>query len=63
MAQDVPNAENRHIRLVAQPVTLSRTPSTMATRPPEFGEQSDEVLAEFGFSKDEIAELRQRKIV
>jgi crotonobetainyl-CoA:carnitine CoA-transferase CaiB-like acyl-CoA transferase len=59
----VPNTENRHIRLVGQPVMLSRTPSTMAARPPEFGEQTDEVLAEFGFSKDEIAELRQRKVV
>jgi crotonobetainyl-CoA:carnitine CoA-transferase CaiB-like acyl-CoA transferase len=26
----------------------------MATRPPEFGEQTDEVLAEFGFTADEI---------
>jgi crotonobetainyl-CoA:carnitine CoA-transferase CaiB-like acyl-CoA transferase len=34
IAQDVPNAENRHIRLVGQPVTLSRTPSKMAARPP-----------------------------
>ena len=49
MAQDVPNAEGRHIRLVGQPFTLSRTPSRMAARPPEFGEQTDEVLAEFGF--------------
>jgi formyl-CoA transferase len=63
IAQDVPNTENRHIRLVGQPVTLSRTPSKMAARPPEFGEQTDEVLAEFGFSAGEIAELRQRKVV
>src|SRR5690349_13911587 len=63
MAQDVPNAESRHIRLVSQPVTLSRTPSTMAARPPEFGEQTDEVLAEFGFDATEIAELRQGKVV
>jgi crotonobetainyl-CoA:carnitine CoA-transferase CaiB-like acyl-CoA transferase len=35
----------------------------MVARPPEFGEQTDEVLAEFGFSKDEIADLRQRKVV
>jgi crotonobetainyl-CoA:carnitine CoA-transferase CaiB-like acyl-CoA transferase len=61
IAQDVPNAENRHIRLVGQPVTLSCTPSTMAARPPEFGEQTDEVLAEFGFGA--IAELRQCKVV
>src|SRR4029078_7469928 len=63
MAQHVPNGENRHIQLLGQPVTLSRTPSKMAARPPEFGEQTDEVLAEFGFGKDEIAELRRRKVV
>jgi crotonobetainyl-CoA:carnitine CoA-transferase CaiB-like acyl-CoA transferase len=63
MAQDVPNAEKRHIRLVSQPVTLSRTPSKLAARPPEVGEQTDEVLAEFGFSTDEIAALRQDKVV
>ena len=63
IAQDVPNAENRHIRLVGQPVTLSRTPSKMAAQPPEFGEQTEEVLAEFGFSAEEIAKLRQAKVV
>src|SRR5713101_3986850 len=63
IAQDVPNAENRHIRLVGQPVTLSRTPSKMAARPPEFGKQTDEVLAEFGFSATEIAALMQDKVV
>src|SRR5260221_82040 len=63
IAQDVPNAEDRHIRLVGQPVTLSRTPSKMAARPPEFGEQTDEVLAEFGFSAPEITELRRGKVV
>ena len=63
MAQHVPNDENRHIQLVGQPVTLSRTPSKMAARPPEFGEQTEEVLAEFGFAADEIAELRQRRVV
>ena len=63
IAQDVPNEEGRHIRLVGQPVTLSRTPSKMAARPPEFGEQTEEVLAEFGFGADEIADLRQRKVV
>ncbi|HLI99282.1 MAG TPA: CoA transferase [Bradyrhizobium sp.] len=63
IAQDVPNDEGRHIRLVGQPFTLSRTPSKMAARPPEFGEQTDEVLAEFGFTKDEIGRLRQDKVV
>jgi len=63
IAQDVPNDEGRHIRLVGQPFTLSRTPNKMAARPPEFGEQTDEVLAEFGFSKEEIGQLKEAKIV
>jgi formyl-CoA transferase len=63
MAQDVPNAENRHIRLVGQPFKLSRTPSKMAAPPPEFGEQTDEVLSEFGFGPEEIAGLRRAKVV
>jgi crotonobetainyl-CoA:carnitine CoA-transferase CaiB-like acyl-CoA transferase len=63
IAQHVPSDENRHIQLVGQPVTLSRTPSKMAARPPEFGEHTEEVLAEFGFAADEIKDLRQRKVV
>ena len=63
IAQDVPNDENGPIRLVGQPVPLSRTPSKMVVRPPEFGEQTDEVLKEFGFSSDEIAKLRDAKVV
>jgi crotonobetainyl-CoA:carnitine CoA-transferase CaiB-like acyl-CoA transferase len=35
----------------------------MAARPPEFGEQTDEVLAEFGFCPGEIAYLRQGKVM
>ncbi|WP_445492828.1 CaiB/BaiF CoA transferase family protein [Rhodopseudomonas sp. RCAM05734] len=63
IAQDVPNDHGRDIRLVGQPFTLSRTPSKMAARPPEVGEQTDEVLTEFGFSTEEIAALRDDKVV
>ena len=35
----------------------------MAARPPEFGEQTDEVLAEFGVGASAIAELKQAKVV
>ncbi|MBB4361457.1 crotonobetainyl-CoA:carnitine CoA-transferase CaiB-like acyl-CoA transferase [Bradyrhizobium sp. CIR18] len=62
-AQDVPNDEDRHIRLIGEPVTLSCTPSKMVARPPEFGEQTDEVLKEFGLSADEIVELRRYRVV
>jgi len=48
---------------VGQPLSLERTPSRMARRPPERGEHSDEVLAEFGFSDAEIAALRADDII
>jgi crotonobetainyl-CoA:carnitine CoA-transferase CaiB-like acyl-CoA transferase len=35
----------------------------MVARPPEFGQQTDEVLAEFGFTADEICALKQSKVV
>ena len=63
IAQDVPNAENRHIRTVGQPFKLSRTPSKMVAPPPEFGEQTEEVLAEFGFTEEDIEALRLSKVV
>ena len=49
--------------LVGQPFTLSRTPSHMAARPPLVGEQTRDVLSEFGFSEQEIASLQQSKVV
>jgi formyl-CoA transferase len=49
------------ITLVGQPVSLSRTPSAIVAPPPLMGEHTDEVLAEFGFNKDEISKLRAEK--
>ncbi|MGX9389295.1 CaiB/BaiF CoA transferase family protein [Nitrobacteraceae bacterium UC4446_H13] len=59
MAQQVPTDDGREFELVAQPVTLSRTPSCIAARPPEFSEHTDEVLREFDFRTDEIAALKR----
>ena len=59
MAQQVQTDDGREFELVAQPVTLSRTPSCIAARPPEFREHTDEVLREFGFSADDIVALKR----
>ncbi len=50
IAQSVTKKDKSKMRLVGQPVTLSRTPSRLAARPPELGEHTDAVLKEFGFS-------------
>jgi formyl-CoA transferase len=63
MAQQVPTDDGRDFELVSQPVTLSRTPSRIAARPPEFGEHTDAVLREFGFSDEEIATLHQNRAI
>jgi crotonobetainyl-CoA:carnitine CoA-transferase CaiB-like acyl-CoA transferase len=49
--------------MVAQPMSLSRTPSRLAAPPPERGQHTDEVLAAFGFSEQEIAELHGGKVI
>ena len=51
------------IEVVAQPVTLSDTPSTMRVAPPEPGEHTDEIMREFGYGADEIAAFRQGGVI
>ncbi len=63
MAQSVTKKDKTKMQLVGQPVTLSRTPSRLAARPPELGEQTDAVLKEFGFSARDIAALHKAKAV
>ena len=39
------------------PIKFSRTPGSIRRTPPKFGAHSRELLAEHGFSEDEIAGL------
>ncbi len=44
--------------LMGQPVTLTRTPSTIARSAPRRGEHSEEVLAEIGYGTAELARMK-----
>jgi len=44
--------------LVGQPVTLTRTPSTLARPTPRRGEHSEEILREIGFDDGELARMK-----
>jgi crotonobetainyl-CoA:carnitine CoA-transferase CaiB-like acyl-CoA transferase len=55
--------DGSQITLPRQPFRLSRTPSALAVRTPEFAEHTDEVLAEFGYSEAEIAGFRAGGVV
>ncbi len=63
IAQSVAGKDKRAVRLVGQPVSLSRTPSRLAAPPPRLGEHTDAVLREFGFSARAIAALHKAKAV
>jgi formyl-CoA transferase len=63
MVESVDSPHYHPLRLVAQGVRLSRTPSEVRLRPPECGEHNEEILGALGYSLGEIAELRQRRIV
>jgi crotonobetainyl-CoA:carnitine CoA-transferase CaiB-like acyl-CoA transferase len=58
VATDMPTPDRGTLQVIRQPVSLSRTPSKVVMHTPERGEHTDEVLAEFGFSKDEIEALK-----
>jgi crotonobetainyl-CoA:carnitine CoA-transferase CaiB-like acyl-CoA transferase len=63
IARSVTRKDKSKMRLVGQPVTLSRTPSRLAARPPELGEHTDAVLKEFGFSARQIVALHKANAV
>jgi crotonobetainyl-CoA:carnitine CoA-transferase CaiB-like acyl-CoA transferase len=59
MAKPVKAKNGKPMFLVAQGVSLSRTPSRMAARTPVLGQHTNAVLKEFGFRPKEIAALRK----
>jgi crotonobetainyl-CoA:carnitine CoA-transferase CaiB-like acyl-CoA transferase len=63
IAQGVKKKDKSVIKLVGQPVTLSRTPSRFAAPPPGMGEHTDAVLKEFGYKPKDIAALRKANAI
>jgi formyl-CoA transferase len=63
IATPVHHPELGNIKVVGQPVGLSRTPSEIRTATPARGEQTDEVMFELGYSATEIADLKARLIL
>jgi crotonobetainyl-CoA:carnitine CoA-transferase CaiB-like acyl-CoA transferase len=51
------------VGLITQPVRLERTPAAIVSTAPGWGEHTDEMLREAGYSESEIGDLRSKGVV
>jgi len=63
MAVPVVSQERGPTRFVGQPMTLSRSRSSIRRPPPLMGQQTEEILAEIGYQPAEIERLKIEKVV
>jgi crotonobetainyl-CoA:carnitine CoA-transferase CaiB-like acyl-CoA transferase len=63
MVVEIQHPVHGTITEVGVPIKLSDTPGSVRQAAPATGEHTDEVLRGLGFSADEIAGLRQRRVV
>jgi formyl-CoA transferase len=62
-AAEVTHKRLGRLRLVNQPVKLSRTPARLAVASPERGEHNEEILLELGLKAGEIQQLKSEGII
>ena len=63
MSSTVDSEVMGEIDLIAQPVVLDRTPSSIRVAPPERGNATEEVLLELGIKKEELNKMRDAQII
>jgi crotonobetainyl-CoA:carnitine CoA-transferase CaiB-like acyl-CoA transferase len=63
IAQEIETIPFGETKLVGQPFNLSRSSSSMKRRPPEKGEHNEDVLADLGFSEEELTVLKEKNII
>jgi crotonobetainyl-CoA:carnitine CoA-transferase CaiB-like acyl-CoA transferase len=59
MLTSIPHEVFGQLKFVATPVNLSATPGTIRTPAPDYGQHTEEVLLEAGYSWEEIGALRE----
>lgn len=63
MVVDFKTNGDKTLRFLGVPVKLSHTPGTLRTLPPAFGENTVEVLKEFGYSEEQIKEFSDKGVI
>jgi len=51
------------IDVLANPIKLSKTPATVRMPAPEFGQHTEEVLLEYGYTWEDIAQFKERRVI
>jgi len=51
------------IEVIANPITLSKTPATIRMPAPEFGQHTEEVLLEYGYTWEDIEQFKQQGVI
>ena len=59
LAADMVSQERGPTQVVAQPIKLSRTDSSVKHPPPTYSQHTDEILAELGYSAADIAKMHE----
>jgi crotonobetainyl-CoA:carnitine CoA-transferase CaiB-like acyl-CoA transferase len=60
---DMDIAGHGTIKVLNNPIKLSQTPAAIVCRAPELGEHTAELLAGLGYAPDQIASMKEKKIV
>lgn len=63
MVVETTRADGSTLPLVRGPLSINHEPTPIAKNPPALGEDTDAVLASYGLSTDQIAQLRAKGVV
>ena len=63
MLKTVTSARLGEQEIVGQPVTMSRTPSTIARATPLRGEHTEEILREIGYTAEDLERMRSAEVL
>lgn len=51
------------VKILASPIQFSKTPSTIRTTAPELGQHTEEILLDIGYTREDIVQLKNEKII
>jgi crotonobetainyl-CoA:carnitine CoA-transferase CaiB-like acyl-CoA transferase len=63
LLKEIDDPKLGRIKQVPFPVKFSKTPAQIKSPPPEMGQHTEEVFLSFGYSKEEIEQMRKEKVI